>query len=148
MEELLDDTRPALQVGHILVMVEVMVEVIIIQVVGAGLLVEEVRADIQETAVADHGMVPTGLYEVINNQHEVVMVWATSVDAWVDQRQSRDAARGLDDSSEPDERLVAWEQRSAEYVTGGDTHVMTPLPRTVYGPPDWESADLSDWIEE
>ncbi|MDG2028921.1 MAG: hypothetical protein P8J50_17620 [Acidimicrobiales bacterium] len=118
--------------------------------VRPGSALEFLAAVVEERvpAVADHGMVPTGLYEVINNQHEVVMVWATSVDAWVDQRQSRDAARGLDDSSEPDERLVAWEQRSAEYVTGGDTHVMTPLPRTVYGPPDWESADLSDWIEE
>jgi len=96
--------------------------------------------------VADHGMVPTGLYEVVNNQHEVVMVWATSVDAWVDQRQARDAARGLDDSGVADERLVAWESRSAGYVTGGDTHVMTPLPRTVYGPPDWESANLDDWL--
>ena len=26
-------------------------------------------------------------------------------------------------------------------------HVMTPLPRTVYGPPDWEDASLEDWLE-
>ena len=25
---------------------------------------------------------------------------------------------------------------------------MTPLPRTVYGPPDWEDASLEDWLEE
>ncbi|MEM7140424.1 MAG: hypothetical protein AAF548_05265 [Actinomycetota bacterium] len=113
---------------------------------GAALEFLAAVVDERVPVVADHGMVPTGLYEVVNNQHEVVMVWATSVDAWVDQRQARDAALGLDDAAEPDERLVAWERRSAEYVTGGDTHVMTPLPRTVYGPPDWEAADLDDWL--
>jgi hypothetical protein len=25
--------------------------------------------------------------------------------------------------------------------------VMTPLPRTVYGPPDWEDASLDDWLD-
>jgi len=25
---------------------------------------------------------------------------------------------------------------------------MTPLPRTVYGPPDWEEASLSDWLAD
>ena len=44
------------------------------------------------------------------------------------------------------DRLVAWEARHATYVTGGDTHIMTPLPRTVYGPPDWEEASLDDWL--
>jgi hypothetical protein len=24
---------------------------------------------------------------------------------------------------------------------------MTPLPGTVYGPSDWENADLDDWME-
>jgi hypothetical protein len=24
--------------------------------------------------------------------------------------------------------------------------VMTPLPRTVYGPDDWEDASLDDWF--
>jgi len=32
-------------------------------------------------------------------------------------------------------------------VTGGDTHLMTPLPRTVYGPDDWEDASLEQWLE-
>ena len=31
---------------------------------------------------------------------------------------------------------------------GGDTHVMTPLPGTVYGPDDWEEADLTSWLSE
>jgi hypothetical protein len=37
---------------------------------------------------------------------------------------------------------------SATFVTGGDQHIMTPLPRTVYGPPDWEDASLGDWLEQ
>ena len=32
-------------------------------------------------------------------------------------------------------------------MTGGDSHIMTPLPRTVYGPEDWEDASLDDWLE-
>jgi hypothetical protein len=35
----------------------------------------------------------------------------------------------------------------AEYMTAGDTQLMTPLPGTVYGPSDWEDADLDDWLE-
>ena len=31
----------------------------------------------------DHGIHATGLWEVVNNAHEVVMVWATTVDDWV-----------------------------------------------------------------
>jgi hypothetical protein len=93
-----------------------------------------------------YGHEPTGLYEVTNNQHEVVMVWATDIPAHVRLHQNRDTTLGLCDEGEADERLVAWERRSAGYVTGGDTHVMTPLPRTVYGPPDWEDASLEDWL--
>jgi hypothetical protein len=63
-------------------------------------------------------------------------------------RQNRDAARGLDDDGDADDRLVAWERTAAGFVTGGDTHVMTPLPRTVYGPPDWEDASLEDWLQK
>ena len=44
--------------------------------------------------------------------------------------------------------LSGWDRRSAEWVTGGDTHIMTPLPRTVYGPPSWEDASLEDWLEK
>ncbi len=93
-----------------------------------------------------HGHEPTGLYEVTNNQHEVVMVWATSVPARVQFHKDRDTTRGLSDEGVADQRIVDWERRSAEFVTGGDTHIMTPLPNTVYGPPDWEEAALTDWI--
>jgi hypothetical protein len=94
----------------------------------------------------EYGHEPTGIYEVLSNQHEVVMVWATSIAAQLKLRQNRDTTRGLSDEGEEDERLVAWERRSAEWVTGGDTHIMTPLPGTVYGPADWEEASLEDWF--
>ena len=95
----------------------------------------------------EYGHEPTGLYEVLSNQHEVVMVWATDIPAQQRLRQNRDTARGLSDEGEPDHRLVGWERQSAHWVTGGDSHVMTPLPRTVYGPDDWEDASLDDWLE-
>lgn len=105
-------------------------------------------------AVAEHqaplwqayGHEPTGIYEVLGNQHEVVVVWATSIAAQTRLRASRDASRGLGDQGEADDRLVAWEREAATYVTGGDTHVMTPLPGTVYGPDDWDEASLDDWL--
>jgi hypothetical protein len=93
-----------------------------------------------------YGHRATGLYEVTSNQHEVVMVWATDIASHTRLRQCRDAARGLCDEAEPDERLLAWDRRAAQLVTGGDTHLMTPLPRTVYGPDDWEDASLDDWL--
>jgi hypothetical protein len=108
-------------------------------------------AAVAETRVPllrDYGHEITGLYEVLSNQHEVVMVWATDIPSQVRLRQNRDAARGLDDEGDADDRLIAWERAAAEFVTGGDTHVMTPLPRTVYGPPDWEDASLEDWLEK
>jgi hypothetical protein len=94
----------------------------------------------------DYGHQPTGVYEVLGNQHEVVVVWATSVADQTRLRQARDASWGLDDEADPDDRFRAWEQLSATYVTGGITQLMTPLPRTVYGPPDWEAAELADWL--
>ena len=94
----------------------------------------------------DHGHEPTGIYEVLGNQHEVVVVWATSIAAQTRLRAARDAARGLADDGQADDRLVAWERTAAGFVTGGDTHLMTPLPGTVYGPPDWDEASLDDWL--
>ena len=97
--------------------------------------------------MADYGHRPTGLYEVTSNQHEVVMVWATDIASRTRFHQCRDSARGLCDEGAPDARIPAWDAVQARYVTGGDAHVMTPLPRTVYGPEDWEDASLEDWLE-
>ncbi len=97
--------------------------------------------------IRDHGHEPTGLYEVLGNQHEVVMIWATDIASQTRLRQNRDTTHGLSDEGANDERIAAWERRSAEFVTGGDTHLMTPKPGTVYGPDDWEDAGLEDWLD-
>jgi hypothetical protein len=93
-----------------------------------------------------YGHEPTGLYEVLSNGHEVVLVWATSVGDQTRLRKARDASHGLTDEAEGDDRFRLWERTAAGFVTGGITQLMTPLPRTVYGPPDWEAAELDDWL--
>tara|TARA_B100000953_G_scaffold287263_1_gene269390 strand:- start:300 stop:1112 length:813 start_codon:yes stop_codon:yes gene_type:complete len=98
--------------------------------------------------MADHGINATGLWEVINNNHEVVMIWATTVEDWVQYQKNYDTTRGLDDTGTTDERLVQWEAGAASFTVSGNTHIMTPLPGTVYGPDDWENADLSSWLSE
>lgn len=102
--------------------------------------------DEQVPAWRRHGHEPTGIYEVLGNQHEVVVVWATSIEGQTSLRAARDAALGLDGSVEADPALVAWERTAAGFVTGGDTQLMTPQPGTVYGPSSWEDASLDDWL--
>ena len=102
--------------------------------------------DLRVPLLRDHGHEPTGLYEVLGNSHEVVLVWATSVRSQAELRKARDATFGLSDEAAPDERFRTWERAAAGFVTGGITQLMTPLPRTVYGPPDWEDAELDDWL--
>ena len=94
----------------------------------------------------EHGHEPTGIYEVLGNQHEVVVVWATTIAAQTRLRASRDAALGFGDEVAADARLLAWERMAAAWVTGGDTQLMTPMPGTVYGPDDWDEASLDDWL--
>jgi hypothetical protein len=113
---------------------------------GAALEFLAAVAEIRTPLMAEYGHAATGLYEVLSNQHEVVMVWATELAANLRFRKCRDAAHGLDDEGDADERIVAWERLSAGFVVGGDTHLMTPLPRTVYGPDDWEDASLEEWL--
>jgi hypothetical protein len=96
----------------------------------------------------EYGHHATGLYEVLSSDVEVVLVWATDIPSNTRLRQSRDAARGLSDEAEPDDRLLAWDRISQGFVTGGTQHIMTPLPRTVYGPDDWEDVALEDWLKE
>ena len=113
---------------------------------GAPLEYLAAVVDEQVPAWAPYDHTPTGIYEVLGNQHEVVVVWATSISGQTRLRAARDAARGLGDEAAPDPALVAWEEIAARYVTGGDTHLMTPQPGTVYGPPDWDEASLDDWL--
>jgi len=58
-----------------------------------------------------------------------------------------DIERSHLDDGEPDNRLLDCQELMADHVTSGDTQLMTPLPGTVYGPSDWEDADLDDWLE-
>jgi hypothetical protein len=116
--------------------------------VRAGAQLDFLAAVVQQRVplMREYGHEPTGLYEVTNNQHEVVMVWATTIGSHMRLRQNRDTTRGLCDEGEADDRLVDWERVSAGYVVSGDSHIMTPLPGTVYGPPNWEDASLDDWL--
>ena len=117
--------------------------------VRAGSALEFLAAVNEERVpmMRDYGFEPTGLYEVISNPHEVVMVWAASIPAHVKFQANRDTTRGLSTEGEVDDRIVEWERRSAEYTLGGATHIMTPLPKTVYGPDDWEDASMDDWLK-
>jgi hypothetical protein len=116
--------------------------------VRPGTQLEFLAAVVEERVplLREYGHEPTGIYEVTNNSHEVVMVWATEIRHHTRFHQNRDTTLGLCDEGEVDERTTAWERRSAQYVTGGDTQVMTPLPRTVYGPPDWDDTSQDDWL--
>jgi hypothetical protein len=112
--------------------------------------------DVQAPLWQEHGHELTGAYEVLSAPDEVVVVWATSNDAHTRMRAARDAATVfgserfggtvLDGGGEADDRLVAWRRTAAEWVTGGSTVIMTPSPGTVYGPDDWDEADLADWL--
>ena len=95
----------------------------------------------------DYKVSPTGLWEVTTNTHEVVMVWATTVEDWTRMRKNLDTTRGLDDSGEEDARLVENLNLLSSYVVSGDTQLMTPLPGTVYGPSDWEEVNEQDWYK-
>ena len=95
----------------------------------------------------DYKVSPTGLWEVTTNTHEVVMVWAPTVDDWTTMRKNLDTTRGLDDTGLEDERLLENHKLLSSYVVSGDTQLMTPLPGTVYGPSDWEEANEQDWYE-
>ena len=86
--------------------------------VRAGSSLEFLAAVVEERVplMREYGHEPTGIYEVLSNPHEVVMVWATDIPSQMTWRANRDAAHGLGDEGEADERIVAWERRSAEFT--------------------------------
>jgi hypothetical protein len=96
--------------------------------------------------MTDHGHRLTGLYEVTGNRTEVIIVWATSVSARAAFHQARYHTRGWTDEGTADDRIIAWERRALEWLTLGTEYHLTPLPRTVYGPDDWEDASLEQWF--
>ena len=95
----------------------------------------------------DYGHRLTGLYEVSNNRHEVIVVWATSIAARTAFHKARYTSRGWCDEGTVDDRIANWDQAALTWVTAGNERHMTPLPRTVYGPDDWEDATLEMWLE-
>ncbi|MCG5212101.1 hypothetical protein [Streptosporangium sp. KLBMP 9127] len=76
--------------------------------------VREERAAI----LADHGHRAIGLYEVLFCDTEVVTIWGVSLDDHLALQRAADAALGLDDEVEPDDRLLAWRERARDYLAG------------------------------
>ncbi len=87
----------------------------------------------------ERGIEVTQLLEVINNPTEVVVVWATHLENWVELRKDFDTTRGLDDSGTADPALLEWQQLERRFVVGGTTELMTPRPGGIAGPESWES---------
>ena len=81
----------------------------------------------------------TNLLEVVNNNTEVIAVWATHLENWVQLRKDFDTSRGLDDTGDVDADLVAWAALENGFVTGGTTELMTPRPGSVGAVATWES---------
>lgn len=96
--------------------------------------VEDERRPVYE----ERGIHATGLYEVVTNNTEVVMIWATHLENWIQLRKDFDTTRGLDDTGNHDPRLTGWQSVQNRYVTGGNTELMTPRPGMVYSPPTWD----------
>jgi hypothetical protein len=94
----------------------------------------------------EYGHEAVGIYEVLGDSREVVLLWATSVAAQASLRRAEDRARGRGAGGAVDDRLAEWHATVLRHGVRGRAEVMTPLPGTVYGPADWEDADLSDWL--
>lgn len=88
--------------------------------VRPGAALDYLAAVAQERApiLAEHGRRLTGLYEVLLCDTEVVTVWGTDLDSHLAEQRSYDAARGLDDEVDGDERLLSWRERSREFLDG------------------------------
>ncbi|NUU24479.1 MAG: hypothetical protein HOV68_23685 [Streptomycetaceae bacterium] len=85
---------------------------------GAALDYLEAVREERAPVLAEHGHRLLGLYEVLLCDTEVVTVWGTDLDAHLALQRSRDAALGLDDEAEADERLVTWRKQARTYLDG------------------------------
>jgi hypothetical protein len=85
---------------------------------GAALDYLAAVAEERAPMLAEHGQHLTGLYEVLMCDTEVVTVWSTDLDSHLALQRSYDAARGLDDEVDGDERLLSWRKRSREFLEG------------------------------
>ena len=81
----------------------------------------------------------TNLLEVVNNNREVIVVWATHLENWIELRKDFDTSRSLDDSGTADRDLLAWAATENGYVVGGHTELMTPRPGSVGAVTTWDA---------
>lgn len=95
-------------------------------------------ADQLVPVLADYGIAPMGLYEVLHTDYEVCVVWATDVDGYQRMNMALDAARGFDVDAEADPRLLEWRSTARQWTTRWREELMTPAPGTPVGPPEWE----------
>ena len=84
----------------------------------------------------DYGHRLTGLYEVSNNRHEVIVVWATSIAARTAFHKARYTYARLVRRRHGRRSHREVGQDGAHLGDRGQERHMTPLPRTVYGPDD------------
>ena len=105
--------------------------------VRAGAALEYLAAMREEwlPVCADYGLAPVGLYEVLNLDTEACTVWAGDIEGIVKMGRAYDAARGLDDEVEADDRILAWRRRAREFCTRWREELMVPCPGTLTGPP-------------
>jgi hypothetical protein len=72
-----------------------------------GAYLEALREQ-QVPIMEDYGHRLTGLYEVTNNRHEVIVVWATTIAARTEYHKARYTTRGWCDEGRPDDRIARW----------------------------------------
>jgi len=94
-------------------------------------------AERRVSAFETRGIHLINLLEVVNNSHEVIVVWATHLDNWVQLRKDFDTTRGVDDTGTVDRRLLEWQAVENRYVTGGTTELMTPRPGSLGAVSRW-----------
>ncbi|MFE0147658.1 hypothetical protein ACFWY5_10950 [Nonomuraea sp. NPDC059007] len=96
---------------------------------GAALdYLEAVRTE-RAPILADHGHRLVGLYEVLFCDTEAVTVWGMSLDAHLAAQRAHDAALGLDDEAEADDRLPGWRKRARDFLEGPWREtVLSPFP--------------------
>ena len=113
--------------------------------VRPGSALDFLAAVVEERAplMPEYGHEPTGIYEVLSNQHEVVVVWATDIPSQVRLYENRGWPAACTTTAIPTSGSLHWERRSAEFVIGG---AGDDAAATVYGPDDWEDASLDDWL--
>ena len=93
--------------------------------------VREIRKPILE----DHGHQLVGLYEVMLSDSEVVTFWGTTLDDHLATQRAFDAAQGLDDEVEGDERLVEWRKTARQFLEGTWREtLLAPFPGSTLAP--------------